>query len=353
MQKFLLLLFCFPVCFLLSSEKEPYIILSIDGGGIKGIIPATVLTLLEEELGCGCAEVFDCISGTSTGGILAVGLTRPSNINPSLPEYKAEDLLNIYLSKHDEIFYRPFLYKLTSIWGWIAPKYSNEGLKRLLIEELESGNINNSLCDIVIPSYDLTTHAGFHFEYFKNDNILDKNFNVIDVVLATTAAPTYFPSVPVVDLVNPHLTHNLIDGGIIANNPAEFVLMECLKHISLDDRDIHILSIGTGVQIEESIAYHESKDWGVLEYLNPLIDNLFDASSSLVVGNLRALMNMNLLNFFRVNITVPEEASVLDNVEDENIELLHQLGKQCYIENFVQTEQGQSFLKLLKNRVSK
>lgn len=351
MKQFFLFLLCFPLFFLCGSEKEPYIILAIDGGGIRGIIPATVLTLLEEELGCKCAQVFDCMGGTSTGGILAVGLTTPDPANPNLPEHSAEEMLDIYLTKYNEIFYRPFFHKLTSMWGYLAPKYSHEGLRKLLKEELQNKTINSSVCDIVIPAYDLTTHSGFYFEYFRKSHYDEQNFSSLDVVLATTAAPTYFPSVPVADLYRSHFTHNLIDGGIIANNPAEFILIECLKHVPMENRDIYILSIGTGIKPEDSISYYESKDWGLFEYLNPLIDNLFDASTSLVEETLKALTKLKMLNSFRVNISIPEEASVMDNTEEDNIALLHELGKKCYHQNFIQSKKGQEFLKLLKNRI--
>ena len=68
-------------------------------GGIRGIIPATVLTLLEEHLKCKCGQFFDCVSGTSTGGILAVGISKPDPENPFIPEFWAKDLLDLYLEK--------------------------------------------------------------------------------------------------------------------------------------------------------------------------------------------------------------------------------------------------------------
>ena len=119
----------------------------------------------------------------------------------------------------------------------------------------------------------------------------------------------------------------------------------------MENRDIHILSIGTGLEPEDSISYYESKDWGLFEYLNPLIDNLFDASSFLVEETLKELTKMKMLNAFRVNIPIPEEAASMDNNEEENIALLHELGKKCYYQNFIQSEQGQEFLKLLKSRI--
>lgn len=351
MRRFIFFLLCF-LSFGLAG-KEPYLILSIDGGGIKGIIPATVLTLLEQEIGCRTGQLFDCIGGTSTGGILAVGLAKADPAQPDFPEHRAKEMLDIYLNRNDEIFYRPFLYKLQSLWGLLAPKYSNAKLKNILQEELKFATLGNSVCDLVIPAYDLTTHAGFYFEYFKNQDKEPHNFSFLDIVLATTAAPTYFPSVAVADSFSPHFTHNLVDGGIIANNPAALIWIKCRQNAALQDREVYILSLGTGTAPEDSVSYYESKDWGLFEYLNPLIDNFLDASTSLVEENLKTLEKLKLLHFFRVNVAIPETAAAMDNVSCENVALLHEMGKKCYRQNFILSAKGRKFLQLLKDRAGR
>lgn len=346
----LLTLFAGSIC---SFEKEPYLILAIDGGGIRGIIPATVLSMVEEKVGAKCGQLFDCMSGTSTGGILAVGLAKPDLKNPAMPENSAKDLLDLYLNRNSEIFYRPFMYKLKSVWGYVGPKYSNEGLKKILEEELGDMTIDKSVCDIVIPAYDLTTQNAFHFEYFKSDAATDVPFKSVDAVLSSTAAPTYFSSYPVKNVEKPELVHNLIDGGIIANNPAEFVLMECLRHARLEGREIYLLSVGTGMTAQESIPYRETKDWGILEYLNPLIDELFDASALLVDDHLKFLASRGILHFLRVNIEIPKSVAAMDNTAEENVAKLHEYGIKCFKDNFEEKEAGRNFLNLLKERVKK
>ncbi len=350
MKKLLLVLCCFSffIAFAIEKEKEPYVILAIDGGGIRGIIPATVLTLLEQEINCPIAKVCDCMGGTSTGGILTVGLAQVDQQNSALAKYKAQDLLDIYLTKYNQIFYRPFLYKLTSLWGFVAPKYSNEGLKKILENELEKAPLDNLLCNVVVPTYDLKTNSGFYFTYFQGQKNLS-SFTSADVILATTAAPTYFPSVPVKDLFVPELTRNLIDGGIVANNPAELILFECLKTISLQEKEIYILSLGTGMPPEIPFTYLQSKDWGLFEYLNPLITSFLDTSSSLVESNLAALQKLNLINFIRINIDLPQEAEKMDNISKKNLALLQEKGRECYYQ-FIQSEEGQKILKLFKQR---
>ena len=221
----------------------------------------------------------------------------------------------------------------------------------LLEEELGDETINHSICDIVIPSFDMVSHKGFHFEYFKDDVSSHKTFKDVDVILATTAAPTYFPSVQVKDTVNPKVVYNMIDGGIIANNPAEFAYRECMKHANIDDKEVCILSIGTGSAPEDVVYYQESKDWGLIEYLNPLIDSLFDASSLFVNENMKALAEENKIRFYRANIDIPQEAANMDDISDDNIERLHELGKKCFQKCFVEDSKGREFLKLLQDRV--
>ncbi|MPM27566.1 hypothetical protein SDC9_74078 [bioreactor metagenome] len=223
-------------------EKKPFKILSIDGGGIKGLYSATVLARLEEKAGKRAGECFDMICGTSTGGLIALGLAigKPS-----------DELANLYSVHGNKIFptsnyriIRSFQSKIqtlrqTLFWG----KYSNKFLKK----ELEStfgnkklGELDNLVC---IPSFNLTSGMPriFKYPHKEGDFFMDKEIPLIDAALATSAAPTYLP-------VHEYNDTMFVDGGVWANNPSLCGLLEALKFFVGVDKEyshVEILSIAS------------------------------------------------------------------------------------------------------------
>src|SRR3954447_8625382 len=116
-------------------------ILTIDGGGIRGIIPALVLAELEERTGRRTAELFDLIAGTSTGGILASALARPGD-DGTTPRYKAKDLIGFYEAEGPEIFSPPLLKRLRWVDGWLAERYDDAGLEAALRRYLDGTRLS-------------------------------------------------------------------------------------------------------------------------------------------------------------------------------------------------------------------
>ena len=128
-------------------------VLSIDGGGIRGIIPVTILTHIEKKLGYPIAKCFDVITGTSTGGIIALALNVPdSNGNP---KFTAHELINLYKNDGDKIFEKSIWITITTFGGWTGPKYSAKNLELILNKYLQDTTLSQSLSDVVIPAFDL------------------------------------------------------------------------------------------------------------------------------------------------------------------------------------------------------
>ena len=120
----------------LESLGSPLVrILAIDGGGIRGLIPAIVLADLERRTGRRTAELFDLIAGTSTGGILACGLTRPGD--GDAPAFSAADLIGLYESEGPEIFHRPCCGRIASVGGLTDERYDDRGLTAALARYLD------------------------------------------------------------------------------------------------------------------------------------------------------------------------------------------------------------------------
>ena len=215
-------------------------ILSIDGGGIRGIFPAAVLAGLERRYtgGGSIAACFDLIAGTSTGGILALGLGAG---------FTAAELLDLYVRRGCEVF-PPFA---NSRYGrlrqWLRDQrqyarylYDREALQRLLTDQLGDRLFGESRSRLCIPAFE-----GKHSEVFvfktphHRDYKTDRYERMINVGLATAAAPTYFRPLE-------HGGYTLVDGGVWANNPVMLAVIEALTCFDIERDQIDVLSLSCG-----------------------------------------------------------------------------------------------------------
>jgi uncharacterized protein len=210
-------------------------VLTIDGGGIRGIFPAAVLAGLERHYtdGSSIAAYFDLVAGTSTGGILALGLGAG---------YSAAELLDLYVRRGCEIF--P---PLRGLRAWVRDKrhyarylYDRDALQRLLTDKLGNTLFGDSKIRLCIPAFE-----GRHSEVFvfktphHPDYRTDRFERMVDVGLATAAAPSYFRPLE-------HRGYTLVDDGVWANNPIVLALVEALTCFVVDRDQIDILSLGCG-----------------------------------------------------------------------------------------------------------
>lgn len=149
-------------------------ILSIDGGGIRGIIPALVLAQIEKNTGKSIAESFDLITGTSTGGILALGLSKDNGHGKA--KYSAQELVEIYEERGREIFPRSFWRGVSSVGGFIDELYAVEGLEKVLDEYFQNEPLGASLTKVLISSYDIQNRTPLFFKSWRNEfrNVLDR-----------------------------------------------------------------------------------------------------------------------------------------------------------------------------------
>jgi hypothetical protein len=202
-------------------------ILSLDGGGYKGIFSAAVLAAIEEDLGCSVVDHFDLIVGTSTGGIIALGLG--AGMSPS-------QIVDFYGQFGSAIFRSP---GLTMGWGLWGPKYRPDTLRRALSEVLGDTKLGESRVRLVIPAYDLTRDSVYLFKTDHQDRLnRDWRERMVDVAMATSAAPTYFPA--------SSLRHvRLVDGGLWANNPILVGITEAVSLCGAQLEGISALSLGT------------------------------------------------------------------------------------------------------------
>jgi patatin-like phospholipase/acyl hydrolase len=215
------------------SARE-FKILSIDGGGLRGMFPAALLAWLEEHTGATIADHFDLIVGTSTGGIIALGLAA------GLP---AAHIREFYTQKGPLIFPRK-RGRLTEAWRALRKygmvRHEREPLEKALREVLGQLTMGDLKKRVVVPTFDAV--AGeirliktAHHSHIRRDH----QRTLVDVALATSAAPTYLPG------HTTKLGERLLDGGIWANNPIAVAVVEAVGYLRISPESVRVLSLGT------------------------------------------------------------------------------------------------------------
>lgn len=262
-------------------------VLSIDGGGIRGIIPAMVLAEIERRTGRATSQLFDLVSGTSTGGILALGLTKPGQGGE--PEYSAKRLIELYETEGDKIFSIPVWHRIHSAGGVAEEKYPAKGIEGVAREYFDDVRLAEALTEVLVTAYEIEGRAPW---FFKRRHARDPerregdNFLMREVARATSAAPTYFE--PFLVEGGPHDGCALIDGGVHSNNPAMCAYVEARK-IHPEEDDFLVVSLGTG-ELTRSLSYEEVKDWGLALWAQPILNVVFDGVADTVDYQLRELL---------------------------------------------------------------
>lgn len=315
----------------MTSKKFKLAVLAIDGGGIRGIVPAMILAEIEKKTGKRIYQLFDLIAGTSTGGILSLGLVKPDEKRPGEAKFSAKDLINLYKDrdKVEKIFKkRPFnfnkiatpnlptmfnewplnnllLFRLLgflnsvkfpiSLGELFLSKYTRIEKEKVIKELLGETSLDQALKEIIVTSYatDKRMPLLFTSNYAKENLKSDKyrkicsGCKMYDAAMATSAAPTFFRPYPLDFLDINRGNYLLIDGGVIANNPTSIAIIEATKTYELKNNnhsipldEILVVSLGTGTAIE--FFDREIDNWGLVKWVKPLIDIVLSGQSEVI-----------------------------------------------------------------------
>ncbi len=243
--------------------EDRFRILAVDGGGIRGLISVLVLVELEQRLGekaggdARLADYFHLFAGTSTGGLIALALTAPQKVS-------AEELASFYTEDGPRIFRRSFAQELGSAWGLAGPKYSLGPLREAVERRLGRSRISDATRDLLVTAYDMTRSEPYFFKRWRALESPQRDFPIAEAALATSAAPTYFPSHEVQGRA-------LVDGGVFAANPSVAAIAEALGRQSdppakLTPDDLFLVSIGTG-EFETGFSQNTVRKWGKLGWV--------------------------------------------------------------------------------------
>lgn len=317
-------------------------ILCIDGGGIKGILPGKVLVALEQKLryktnqDVKVAEYFDFVAGTSTGGILTCALLTPDQRNPKRPEYSAEEAVDLYLKNGGKIFDIPTFHKVRTGDGLFDEKYPEAPIEAILEEYFRDTKLSELIRPCLISSYDMKRGQP-HF-FTQHDAIKSvqagnrgKDYYVRDVSRATSAAPTYFEAADIQSLSD--VSYPLIDGGIFANNPTLCAYAEARKlsfgvdKMKPSAKEMLIFSIGTG-GTDKSYEFKDVKNWGVIQWIKPLINVMMDGVAKTVDYQLKAIFDAvdAPKQYIRINPILGDANSDMDDAAEKNLKALAAAG---------------------------
>lgn len=306
--------------------------LAIDGGGVKGIIPARILQEIETRTGKPVAELFDIVTGTSTGGLLALGLTASFDkcynivVSPdhqtNKPLYSAKDLVRFYLCRSKEIFAKPTLVrKFKTGFGVWGSKYDRTAYDAILDQVFGNSLLGDTICPVFIPIYSLENNKPFIASTFFAAKNLKNEFYLKDIAAATSAAPTYFDPKVFRATWGRGASYQGVDGSIYADNPELIgIIGVYIMHPRLDIKDITLVSLGTGnATIRNNQSSSNNGEIGWLKNKD-IIGDMMDAESSIAETAIKAMLNNN--THFRLQPDIPSELDEIDNSSDSNLQAL-------------------------------
>ncbi|MCB1117756.1 MAG: patatin-like phospholipase family protein [Chlamydiia bacterium] len=311
-----------------QGKPEMFKVLSIDGGGIRGIIPLKILSALEERMrqhGASpkLSDHFDLMAGTSTGGIIALGLASRNG-------HTAQSLLKLYTTRSKEIFvpnpnwsywnYAPtFVQKYGAQLLNTHPRYTHKGIGKVALELYGEQLLGNATTNVLVPAVDVTESSA-ETVYFTNRNFQSSRHAMARVACATSAAPTYFPRQVIKN-------RQYVDGGLTVNNPAQVCLDFAQKEHISDDK-VNIVALGTGFADVEGIG--GAPENHSLLYMGKIIYPTISTTASTDVDN---KLKERLGNrYWRISPKFTE-AKPMDSTDQVYINELCNIGDQQVREN--------------------
>lgn len=296
------------------NDSSHYNILAMDGGGIRGIIPAVWMTELERRTNRSAASMFQMMAGTSTGAILAAGLCTPNRDKVCEPRYQASDIVKLYIAHSSKVFQKPAnaFYNIRRQVSQEA-KYVAEGRHNLFKHYFDDTYLTSVLTDLVIPAVKNDSSSSTHL-FNKYDCLQSTAIDqqIHDVLMCTTAAPTYF---------NPYKLGDsqYVDGGVQMNNPVMAAYSEAIRYGKSKD-DIFILSLGTGDYVPDPL--HPDAQRHLLFYAKhqqEILNIIFDGPQYNLDIHMQSIVDKDKYQRWQVWF---EEPIALDTIEESAIQLL-------------------------------
>lgn len=332
-----------PCVFADNHKKKKFVLLTIDGGGVRGVIPARILQEIEAKTNRNIHQLVDTIAGNSTGGIIALALAK-ANATGRYPEYQAANLVDLYMNYSKDIFERSLWYKIKTGFGLWGAKYSSKNLDNILYQLFGNSTFNDLLKPVLTFSYNLDTSKGHIWNSSLAKLDPKKNFYLRDIAAATSAAPTYFDPVKLSNINRTYCRRDQdgrivpfcieADGGIFSNNPEIIAVASVLKNNrNLKISDIIVVSLGTGVyKVKDSAK--KLHNASIVEWLIEvnIIDLMLNASEDISDQITKALG----IEVYRIEMHLPQQSGKLDDTSQKNLTMLFALAESYLKQNEAQ-----------------
>lgn len=283
-----------------SPGPSPFHILALDGGGAKALFTAHILARLEEDLGVTISDSFDLIAGTSAGGIIALALGAGLTPREIVSHYE-ELVAEVFPSAKRNVWQRTR--QLTK------PIYNSDVLHFALTKVLGERSLGESKKRLIIPSWDVQRSAVHIFKTPHHTRLRrDWRIPMVDIAMATSAAPLYFPAASVDG-------HRLIDGGIWANNPSVVAIAEAVSMLGIPLESIKVLNVGT---IDQLTDHPKRLDTGgILQWIKPISPLVLSAGSRGGQGIAEHLVGRSA--YTRFDALVPSGLYSLDSANPDDV----------------------------------
>jgi len=330
-------------------------ILSIDGGGLRGLVPLIMLERVLQLAGkTSVSECFDLIAGTSTGGIIACALSLKDKNGEHT--YTIESIKDLYINNGSKIFNK----ETSSVIPYFYPKYRTDGFYQVLGEFFKDYKLSDCKTPLLISAYEISSFKPYYYvsrslnptSNYEKERI---NFNLTEICKSTSAAPTYFPSHHFTVLDNQNQSQSTlhhIDGGVFINNPSLAALTEVLSNsndsfykklnkAAIELNNIHVLSLGTGFSAK-SISEKQGRKWGQIKWAKNLFDIMMQGNSQEVHNQIKAILKKE--NYLRLNILLDKESSEMDDSTKLTRETIIKLINKNIINNQMETDRIVKYL---------
>ena len=304
-----------------DSKRKNIRILSIDGGGIRGIVPAGVLAEIERRTAKPVSTLFDLLAGTSTGGILALAMARPK-AGSNEAAHSAGDMVEFYEQLGPAIFGKPLLQVLGSGDGLIRSKYSDGPIEDALQNFFGNTQLSDALIPVFVPSYELSQQTPFFFRSARAKQDPTFDYPMRTVARSTSAAPTYFPPERI-SMPGTNQNYVMIDGGVFANNPTACAMVEARVQFP-KAVDFTVVSLGTGA-LKEPPVMTMPENWGLAQWARPLLNTVLDGVNSTVDYQMSQLLGARedgTERYYRLQPALTSSSQTLDNAEPETLKEL-------------------------------
>ena len=301
---------------MVGKADQPRIrrVLSIDGGGIRGIIPALVIAHLEKKSRKPAIELFDLMVGTSTGGIVALGLSLPGE--GGSPLFHARQMVKLYETHGIEIFEQSLWRKLRTVGGIFEEAYSHKALEGVLERYFGDATLGDCAIPTMVTSYDIQNRRTVFLKSWHHEHA---GLKCSAAARATSAAPTYFEPA-MLEWAEEQRT--LVDGGVFMNSPSVSAYAEAQK--LFPGEPIAMLSLGTG-ELTRPIPYEEARTWGSALWVMSLLDCMFDGVSKAADHQMRLFLGELYL---RLQTPLHYASDDMDDASKGNIRNLKQTARE-------------------------